>query len=99
MTKQRLFEVIGGVFSIVIVLSMITFIIISLTVTKGYYSYYEVELKTSEYGYVYAVVLDSESQWEKQNITDCHGDRYKVTGFYKSSTLTLIGRFYEGLGK
>lgn len=34
---------------------------------------------------------------EKANITDCYGDRYKVTGFYKSSTITLIGRFYEGL--
>ena len=34
---------------------------------------------------------------EKANITDVYGDRYKVTGFYKSSTLALIGRFYEGL--
>jgi hypothetical protein len=32
---------------------------------------------------------------EKQNITDCYGDIYKITGFYKSSTITLIGRFYE----
>lgn len=34
---------------------------------------------------------------EKQNITVV-GDRYKVTRFFKSSTLSLIGRFYEGLG-
>ncbi len=34
---------------------------------------------------------------EKQNITDCYGDRYKITGFYKSSTLSLIGWFYEEL--
>ena len=36
---------------------------------------------------------------EKQNITDCYGDRYKVIGFYKSSTITLIGRFYERIEK
>lgn len=36
---------------------------------------------------------------EKANITDCYGDRYKVTGSYKSSTLSLIGRFYEGMEK
>ena len=36
---------------------------------------------------------------EQSNITDVYGDRYKITGFYKSSTITLIGRFYEGLGK
>jgi UDP-2,3-diacylglucosamine pyrophosphatase LpxH len=34
---------------------------------------------------------------ERANITDVYGDKYKVTGFYKSSTIILIGRFYEGL--
>lgn len=66
MTKRRLFEIIGGVLSIALVLSMIVYLAISITVTKGYYAYYEVELKTSEYGYVYAVELDSDSRWEKQ---------------------------------
>jgi len=66
MTKRRLFEIIGGVLSIALVASMIVFLAISITVTKGYYAYYEVELKTSEYGYVYAVELDSDSRWEKQ---------------------------------
>ena len=36
---------------------------------------------------------------EQSNITDVYGDRYKVIGFYKSSTLSLIGRFYEGVEK
>lgn len=34
---------------------------------------------------------------EKQNITDVYGDRHKITGFYKSSTITIIGKFYESL--
>ncbi len=34
---------------------------------------------------------------EKQNITDVYGDRHKITGFYKSSTITMIGKFYESL--
>ena len=66
MTKRRLFEIIGGVLSIALVLSMIVYLAISITVTKGYYDYYEVELKTSKYGYVYAIELDSDSRWEKQ---------------------------------
>ena len=36
---------------------------------------------------------------EQSNITDVYGDRYKITGFCKSSTITLIGRFYEGVEK
>jgi hypothetical protein len=62
--KKRLLEIIGGVFAILIVLSMIIFITISITVTNGYYKYYEVELKTSDNGYIYAVTLD-DSIWEK----------------------------------
>lgn len=62
---SRKMEIILSVLSLSIVLFMITYLVIAITITKGYYYYDEVEVRQSDNGNLYAVYVDSNGYWEK----------------------------------
>lgn len=63
---SRTWEVILSIASLVFVVAMFCYIIISVEFINGFYSYHEVEMNSPKNGYLYAIQIDGYGIWEKK---------------------------------
>lgn len=79
-----------GVVLIIFVAFMITYSIISMTITKGIYSYHEIELRTTSEDIEFGVIILHENIWEKEIDSPVGIYKEKMNVYYEKDNVVGI---------